>query len=89
MEELKTFREKIDEIDRNLVKYFEMRMEVSIKIAEYKKKNNLEIYDATREKAVIEKNLERLENKDFSESLEKFYKNLMDLSKEEQRKFKK
>ena len=86
MEDLKTLREKIDETDRNIVKYFEERMEISLKIAEYKKKNNLQVYDAKREEKVIEKNLQRLQNKNFSESLEKFYKNLMNLSKEEQQK---
>ena len=86
MEDLKTLREKIDETDRNIVKYFEERMEISLKIAEYKKKNNLQVYDAKREEKVIEKNLQRLQNKTFSQSLEKFYKNLMNLSKEEQQK---
>ena len=86
MEDLKTLREKIDETDRNIVKYFEERMEISLKIAEYKKKNNLQVYDAKREEKVIEKNLQRLQNKNFSESLEKFYKSLMNLSKEEQQK---
>lgn len=86
MEDLKTLREKIDETDRNIVKYFEERMEISLKIAEYKKKNNLQVYDAKREEKVIKKNLQRLQNKNFSESLEKFYKSLMNLSKEEQQK---
>ncbi len=86
MEDLKQFRDKIDEIDRQLVALFEERMEVVLKVAEYKKQNNIPILNVSREKEVIDKNKLRLKNKDFEDSLELFFINLMNLSKEEQKK---
>lgn len=86
MEDLKTYRDKIDEIDKELVALFEERMEIVLKVADYKKANNIPIYHEGREKEVIEKNTNRLNNKTFKESLEKFFLYMMNLSKEEQNK---
>ena len=46
-------RNEIDEIDGELVKLFERRMNASIKIADYKKKNNLPVLSKEREREVI------------------------------------
>ena len=51
--DLKDYRVKIDEIDDQLVKLFQQRMEVSAEIAAYKKENNLPILDAGRERAKL------------------------------------
>jgi len=58
-------RNKIDEIDASLVSLFENRMEVVLKIAEYKKNNNMVILNKSREEAVIKKNLDLVKNKDL------------------------
>ncbi|NLY45356.1 MAG: chorismate mutase [Tissierella sp.] len=90
MDDLKICRDKIDEIDAQLVALFEERMELALKIADYKKTNNIPILNEGREKEVIEKNANRLKNKNFKESLVKFFEHMMNLSKEEQeKKFKK
>lgn len=86
MEDLKTYRDKIDEIDIQLVKLFEERMEIVLKIADYKKENNIPILNENREREVLEKNSNRLKNKAFKDSLEKFFVCMMGLSKEEQKK---
>lgn len=86
MEDLKDFRDKIDEIDEKMVILFEERMETVLKVAEYKKQNNIPIFNEGREKEVIEKNTARLKNKDFEDSLGKFFIHMMNLSKEEQKK---
>ncbi|MDR7870908.1 MAG: chorismate mutase [Tissierellaceae bacterium] len=86
MEDLKTYRDKIDAIDAQLVALFEERMDIVLKIADYKKANNLPILNEGREKEVIAKNISRLNNKDFADSLEKFFVYMMGLSKEEQKK---
>ena len=49
-----------------LLSLFENRMEVVLKIAEYKKKNNMEILNGAREEAVIKKNLELVKNSRFT-----------------------
>lgn len=86
MEDLKQLRDRIDEIDEKIVALFEERMETVLKVAEYKKQNNVPILNAGREKEVVEKNINRLKNKNFGDSLEKFFIYLMGLSREEQRK---
>lgn len=86
MEDLKQLRDRIDEIDEKIVRLFEERMETVLKVAEYKKQNNVPILNTGREKEVIEKNINRLKNKDFGDSLEKFFIYMMNLSKDEQKK---
>ena len=51
--DLKDYRKQIDEIDDQLVKLFQKRMEVSSDIAAYKKERNLPILDAGRERAKL------------------------------------
>ncbi len=79
-------RKEIDNIDKELVELFERRMNVAIKVAEYKMKNNIPILNTTREAEVIEKNVNRLSNKEYSELTEKFFVNLMELSRSLQAK---
>ena len=86
MEDLKAYRDRIDEIDAQLVALFEKRMEIVLEIADYKKSNNIPILNQGREKEVIAKNIDRLKNKNFEDSLGKFFVYMMGLSKEEQKK---
>lgn len=86
MEELKKIREQIDAIDSMLVELFETRMESVLKVAEYKMKNNMEIFDNNREKQVIQKGVGRLKNGEFKEALEEFLNALMKVSKKTQHK---
>lgn len=51
--ELKDLRERIDEIDSQIVTLFQQRMDVSKGIAEYKKANSLPVLDASRERQKI------------------------------------
>ena len=79
-------RNKIDEIDSSLVSLFENRMEIVLRIAEYKKKNNLEIRDGFREEAVIKKNLYLVKNKNLLLEVEEFFKSVMEISRRLQNK---
>ncbi|MCT1796769.1 chorismate mutase [Helcococcus kunzii] len=78
-------REKIDEIDKEIVRLFEERMKVVVEVAQIKKENNLEIFDSSRENLVIEKVKKYLENEKLKKYLEEFYKDLMNLSKKYQK----
>ncbi|EHR35013.1 chorismate mutase [Helcococcus kunzii] len=78
-------REKIDEIDKEIVRLFEERMKVVVEVAQIKKENNLEIFDSSRENLVIEKVQKYLENEKLKKYLEEFYKDLMNLSKKYQK----
>ncbi|WP_051823890.1 chorismate mutase [Clostridium sulfidigenes] len=55
MNELEQCRKEIDEIDKELINLFERRMDVAIRVANYKKENDLPIYDEERESKVIKK----------------------------------
>ncbi|MDU7884757.1 MAG: chorismate mutase [Clostridium perfringens] len=77
-------REKIDRIDRELMKLFEERMNVVLEVARYKKENNMAIFHKDREKQVIEKNLSLVENKELLPYAEEMLHALMDISKEYQ-----
>lgn len=81
MNELEACRKEIDEIDKELVELFERRMNVAVRVAEYKKKNNLPIFNEAREKQVIEKNIENLKNKEYANLTRIFFNNLMELSR--------
>lgn len=85
MEDLNCFRDRLDKIDEELVRLFEQRMETSLMIGDYKKKNNLPIFDEARERIVIERLKNRLKNKTLEDSLEKFFIHLMNLSKNVQK----
>ena len=63
MGSLEDYRKEIDSIDRELISLFEKRMNVAIKVGEYKKERNLPVFNAKREEEVIEKNINLLQNK--------------------------
>lgn len=48
-------RQKIDSIDKELIKLFQMRMNAVCDVARYKKENGLPIYNGQREREVINK----------------------------------
>lgn len=85
MIELNLLRKKIDEIDDKLLILLKERLEVSKKIGEIKKKNNMPIYDPVREQEIIEMSI-----KDFSDDEKihavRFLRTLMHISKEVQSK---
>ena len=74
-------RNEIDKIDKELVELFEKRMNVAINVAKYKIENNIPIFNGAREAEVIENNINRLNNKEYSKLTEKFFTNLMELSR--------
>lgn len=76
----------IDDIDKNIVRLFEKRMETAEKIAQYKLENNLGILNTSREEEVIESALNELYNKDYRDELEEFIKKLMEISRRVQQK---
>lgn len=82
MENLDYYRIKIDELDKEITRLFEERMDTVIKIANYKKDNDLPIFNRDREDEVIEKNVGYLKNNDYSEETRKFFISLMEVSRE-------
>lgn len=81
MGNLEDYRREIDSIDRELIALFEKRMNVAIKVGEYKKERNLPIFNAKREEEVIEKNINLLNNKEYSEITRSYFEKIMELSR--------
>lgn len=81
MSEIDLLRIEIDDIDQELTKLLERRLNMAKKIAEYKKEQQLPILDESREDVVIQKNIDRLDNPDYADKVREFYINLMNISK--------
>ena len=86
MIELELMRIKIDEIDDKLLVLFKERLEVSKKIGLLKKKHNIKIFDPQREQEIIDNYTQNVSD-DEKKYIEKFLRNLMDISKEVQSKW--
>ena len=86
--DLSQARENIEDIDKQMAKLFEKRMECSREIAIYKKENNIPIYDAAREKILIEKNSSYIKNDMLKEYYLDFFRGLLEISKKYQEKLK-
>ena len=85
MIELELMRKKIDEIDDKLLALFKERLEVSKKIGLLKKKYKMEIFAPQREQEIIDGCTQNI-SEDEKVYVEKFLRNLMDISKEVQSK---
>jgi monofunctional chorismate mutase len=59
----------INEVDLEMIELFKKRMQASKMVAEHKKENNLPVLDKAREEALINKNVNYLNDKE----LEKYY----------------
>lgn len=85
MTKLEEARLIINEVDSELIKLFTKRMQAATMVAEYKKENNLPIFDEKREKEIIERQT-KLINEDIKEEFLEFYINLITISKKYQNK---
>lgn len=85
MEYLEKLRSEIDGIDRELTKLFEKRIDVVLKIGDYKKNKNMEIFQEDREKQVLKNALSNLENTEYSEEIVRMLSCIMDISKDIQK----
>ncbi len=79
--DLKELRVQIDEIDSQLVKLFEDRMEVSAQIADYKISTGKKVFDRQREKEKIEA-VKSLTHSEFNSiGVEELFSQLMSMSR--------
>lgn len=83
-EELAPLRQRIDELDLQLVPLFEARMQVSGEIARVKEYYGKPVFDAVREDLVSAKAVSRLADAGNVEAVRRFYRALMDISKQRQ-----
>jgi len=81
--DLQELRKKIDDIDDKLVELFEERMDVSAKIAEYKKEHNMPVFDPAREQQKLCEISGKAKKKNIA-YVAALYSLLFDLSRAEQ-----
>ena len=82
---LDELRSEIDRIDSEMIRLFSTRMDVSAKIAEYKKENSLPVYDPMRESEKLEDISSRLPESKRGYG-KRLYSLIFELSREEQEK---
>lgn len=80
MKEIEVARGRIEEIDRDIAVLFEERMTLAKDIAEYKKARGLSIKDSARETALLNKNLEYINDSEIEEYYVELQKKIMALS---------
>jgi len=85
MENLEKLRTEIDDIDVKLTRLFEKRMETVLKIGKFKAENNIPVVDNKRAGVVVEKAVDRLENKDFSGEITEMFSNIISVSEATQK----
>jgi len=83
--DLQEIRSVIDKIDAQLIQLFKERMDLSKKVAEYKKQHGIPIHDPVREREILIKVSEKVEN-EYEEAVKELYTLLLRLSKAEQEK---
>lgn len=79
---MEKYRLQLNEIDEEMRKLFEKRLDVVKQIGMYKKENKLPIYDAEREKFIIDRGIANLDNEQYDLYYRQFLENLMEISKD-------
>ena len=83
--DLTEIRQEIDGIDRELVRLFCARMNLSAQVADYKKANNLPIFVPARERAILQK-VAQMADPDMENYTRVLYSMLFELSRSYQSK---
>ena len=78
-------REKIDDIDNQLVELLKDRLAVASSIAEYKKENGLPVLDRSRERELLNK-VSKKAGEEFDSEVRTFFNDLMGISRAYQSK---
>ena len=79
--DLEAIRREIDEADSNLINAFERRLQAVLRVAEYKKQNNLPVRDRARELKVIEKAQGQLRNKSYAPAVAGLMEEIMAIAR--------
>ena len=82
---LDALRKEIEAIDKEMLELFIKRMDISYQIGSYKKEHHLPIFDEKREKTLLEKQRDLLDNEVLWPLYKEFLKEVMRLSKEFQK----
>ena len=84
MDDLKTLRNEIDQIDRQMVELFRQRMDVTRRVGEYKAAAGIPVLDQAREREVL-RNKSELAGEELRPAVISLYQTIMSLSRRQQR----
>ena len=77
---LEEIRKEIDRVDGEIARLFEERLDIVLKVVEYKRKNNMEVKDETREEKILKKCEERIKNPVYVKGMKKIMREIMDFT---------
>lgn len=81
MADLTQARKIINEVDSEMAKLFEKRMDAARMVAEYKKERGLQVTDAQREEELILRNTQMIENEEYRQYYVSFLRDTIEISK--------
>ena len=84
MKILENCRDIIDQIDSEIIKLYEKRMDIVKEVIEFKIKNNIPVLDSSREEKMLIKNLEKIKNEDYKKYYNSVLKGFLKASKDMQ-----
>lgn len=86
MDELKSLRDEIDVIDRQIASLLQQRMGVTYRVGQYKVANNMKVLDEEREKQVLAAKAALSDDPAMQSALTTLFETIMSLSRKQQRK---
>lgn len=86
MEDISVIREQINEIDDKIVELWKKRMETCLSVAEYKKANNMPVFDGKRERELLER-VAAMAGKNLDVYSRALYETIMSVSRSYQHKY--
>lgn len=86
MEDLSQIREKINGIDNEIVRLWKERMNAALAVAQYKKENNLPVFDAKRERELLDR-VANMAGEELDVYSRVLYETIMGISRSYQHKY--
>lgn len=84
MNELEEARQQINDIDQKMAELFVSRMECAKKVADYKRTNGMQVFDAKREQQILDNAEKRVESPILRSYYVEFMATILDVSKKYQ-----
>lgn len=81
MEDLIGLRQALDEVDRDLVKLYEKRMELCEQVGAYKVRENKKVFDSAREKQKLAAVSDLVSKEEYKHGVRELYQQLMTMSR--------
>lgn len=85
MDELKQLRGEIDVIDRQIAALLQQRMDITYRVGQYKKRNQMNVLDEAREKQVLSAKAALTDDPNMKFALTTLFEAIMSISRKQQR----